>query len=769
MRFQTAGNLLALGALAVWLPTITEAKTCLMLYQMADNNLEFYLRQDYEELTNSPVIDSPDLRTWIYYDALEGENLPNTVDASGTPVSGVYTGSRYLTYDTGLKSMKVDTELPGEQDSDQQSTVQDFLEHAMTDCLANGYDSLMAVFSSHGGGFAGYGGDENKRKLLQTNQGIAAAVTGALAKIPGSPPKLEVIGFDACLMQAVGAADDYKSVTDYILASEAVEPGHGWAYDYLTSAGTALELATQILETFISETQGTTAHRAPKTMAILNTQKFVTFITAFENLSAAMLKSLKVGDVSLHTFISRARAASIAFEGIVDIVGAQMPSGLDIGSFLENFRLLCNPTGTIGTDLGTAIAAYADMFEAVGVGTGTPEGTGMHITWPNQAEYDSNINLWDQVLFENESYATDIIPNFQEFLQYFLPSASPENTDGSSICVEGALPTTPVAAGSDDLILTDEGNLIDGGFKIDAELSESVSQVMIEYGIDLSTPLKPVLEAKGYVPADDEYLYLLGGDVMGTYSGSKFEANWDQNFYFLELTGVKQHEALYVFDQGDGSRRIPAMYFPQDQKEAVAKLQFLDFLFFDFDYWVDEGASFSFLKFSVDEAEGRVNNNLSLFTSTNSGTFSEMPRQAGGFLIPLIYIDAYIQGRQLTTLPGGFNQTIIEWKEDIDYTILTTPAENVFKEIPDADAVLINMYGYDHGERDRAPDVRYYDVIRPNKGGGNFSVGTGTTSGSGSSTPGGQIVGSGSSATSNRVSIGLGLAISLGLLVTGFI
>ena len=33
--------------------TMAHAKTCLMLYQMADNNLEFYLRQDYEEFSLS--------------------------------------------------------------------------------------------------------------------------------------------------------------------------------------------------------------------------------------------------------------------------------------------------------------------------------------------------------------------------------------------------------------------------------------------------------------------------------------------------------------------------------------------------------------------------------------------------------------------------------------------------------------------------------------------------------------------------------------------
>lgn len=184
MRFSTAGNLL-LGALAALTlhPDSAEAKTCLMLYQMADNNLEYFIRQDYQELSRSPVINSPDLRTWIYYDALNqgGQALPNTVDNGGNGIGSSFTGSRYVTYDTGFQKMKVEVELPGEQNSDTSSAVQNFLEHAMNDCKANGYDSLMAVFASHGGGFAGYGGDENGgRKLLQTNQGVAAAIRGAL-------------------------------------------------------------------------------------------------------------------------------------------------------------------------------------------------------------------------------------------------------------------------------------------------------------------------------------------------------------------------------------------------------------------------------------------------------------------------------------------------------------------------------------------------------------------------------------------------------------
>lgn len=236
--------------------------------------------------------------------------------------------------------------------------------------------------------------------------------------------------------------------------------------------------------------------------------------------------------------------------------------------------------------------------------------------------------------------------------------------------------------------------------------------MLVEYGIDLSTPLKPVLESKGYQPTDDEYLYLLGGDVAGNYAGARYSADWNKQFYFLNITGTNTFEALYVFDQGDGSRKVPAMYFPEANREDVANLQFLDYLFFDFDGWIKKGARFSFLKFSEDEASGRINDNLSLFVSNQAGVFAEQPRSAGGLMIPLVYIDAYIQGRKLNTLPGGFNQTVISWSENLDYNILTTPADRIFDVIPSTDAIVVNMYAFNHGDPLADPDVRYYDVRR---------------------------------------------------------
>lgn len=716
-------NFLAVAVMAssVLLPS-ADAKVCLMMYQLADNNLEYFIRQDYSELSASPLIADENIRTWVYYDALNqgGDNLPNTVDAAGQPLTGLFTGSRYMTYDPGFGKFKVDTVLAGEQNSDAVATMQTFLERALDDCISNGHDSLMAVFSSHAGGFAGYGGDENgRRKLLQTNSQIAAAVKNALANTPGAPGKLEVIGFDACNMQALEAADDYTGVAQYLLASEALEPGHGWSYTYLSDARSALDLANQVVSEFLARTQGGNFHLSPKTLAVLDLAKFETFLASFETFFGGLLSSLQGGDVTAHSFIARARASAVAFEGILDATGERSPASLDIGSFFTQFNSLCNPGGDVGTSLQTTRSLYADMFEVAGIGLGTALGTGMHLVWPIQGIYLANVQLFNTILFENPNYVTLSAPNYRAFLQWYLPSTTPATTDyTNTVCSQSAQPPM-VMADSNALILDDIATVDDAAktFHVVTNIAPAVTQMTVEYSIDLSTPLKSFLSERGYTPTDDEYLLLKGGDVAGFYEGSTFQASWDQKFYFLNISSTSTFEALYVHDQGGGAKSIPVMYFPEETRGAAADLQFLDYLFFDFDFWLAKGAKYSFLTFSTDDAEGRVNDNLILFTSNGDNGYAEKRMEDGGLIMPLIYVDAYIQGNRLEVLPGGFNQTIIDWSADLEYNILTTTLDQVFGRIPDTDAVVISMYAKNDGEPDREAEVRYYDVVRQSRSG----------------------------------------------------
>lgn len=177
---------------------------------------------------------------WVYFD---GRNFGSGDDIF-TPLEGVWTsdgselltdslsqkyeGSQYLTFDYTLGKMVVNTRLQDEQDGYDPNVVLNFAVHALSDCVAKGATEYFFAFSSHGAGFWGFGGDDNPHDSTpQFNIQIVNALSTALTTVPGAPDIFDVIGFDACLMQAVGAMDEYRDISRYFLASEAVEPGHG--------------------------------------------------------------------------------------------------------------------------------------------------------------------------------------------------------------------------------------------------------------------------------------------------------------------------------------------------------------------------------------------------------------------------------------------------------------------------------------------------------------------------------------------------------------
>lgn len=214
---------------------------------MADNDLEKALRDDLKEYTESPAVKKTGVTSWIYHDARnagdqqEGdaridEPLPNVWTKDGTELlfnfygpKGKINGTHYLTFDHNLGKMVQERVLEGEINSDQPFAIEDFVTVALTDCVAKGSTEFVVAFSSHGGGFNGFGGDEytGRRILTQDNESIQKALENALANVEGGPTQFDVIGFDACLMQSFEAIDDYHTLAKYFLASEATEPGHG--------------------------------------------------------------------------------------------------------------------------------------------------------------------------------------------------------------------------------------------------------------------------------------------------------------------------------------------------------------------------------------------------------------------------------------------------------------------------------------------------------------------------------------------------------------
>lgn len=106
----------------------------------------------------------------------------------------------------------------------------DFVDYAYENYAADLYDLILW---DHGGGpVYGYGADENS--LFGSPMSVPT-LARALAdtKLVKSGKKFDLIGFDACLMGSAEVAKAVAPYGDYLIASEEVEPGDGWNYDFL--------------------------------------------------------------------------------------------------------------------------------------------------------------------------------------------------------------------------------------------------------------------------------------------------------------------------------------------------------------------------------------------------------------------------------------------------------------------------------------------------------------------------------------------------------
>lgn len=92
-------------------------------------------------------------------------------------------------------------------------------------------DKYSLILWNHGAGpVVGFGLDENYTDILTVPE-----LESALSKSVGQHQKLDLIGFDACLMSSLEIASVLSPYADYMVASQETEPGWGWNYEFLSS------------------------------------------------------------------------------------------------------------------------------------------------------------------------------------------------------------------------------------------------------------------------------------------------------------------------------------------------------------------------------------------------------------------------------------------------------------------------------------------------------------------------------------------------------
>ncbi|MDD2427411.1 MAG: clostripain-related cysteine peptidase [Eubacteriales bacterium] len=179
----------------------------------------------------------------------------NIVDAGSNQRFQVVNGGlRALDRNLGRKSMV------------EPQTLADFISFCKREFPADRY---ALIFWDHGGGsISGYGYDEQFPRDSMTLDEIDLALEQGGCDF-------DFIGFDACLMASLETALVAEKYADYLIASEAVEPGDGWYYtDWLNKLSQNTSLSTVdigklIIDDYVAAVQAE-GLRTPATLSIMD-------------------------------------------------------------------------------------------------------------------------------------------------------------------------------------------------------------------------------------------------------------------------------------------------------------------------------------------------------------------------------------------------------------------------------------------------------------------------------------------------------------------
>jgi hypothetical protein len=290
-RLVLASVLLLAGATHARADTWT-----VMIYLAADNDIE---------------ADAIDAATDMA--SVAGENLTVVVqadrygayDETAFPGADPYQGSRRFAIDDGAFSLLGDL---GALDATDPRTLADFVAWA-TDAYPADHRAL--VLWDHGGAWQGALSDEHHGRPLMPASDLAQAIADG---VPDGT-RLDLLGFDACLMSNVETIQGVAAQARWIVASEEEQIGN-WSYAAFFHAiidrpsSSPEEIARAIVDA--EPAQAASDGDPTFTLAAIDGERFTTDVVPhFSSFAAAMTTTISDGRVA--TAIAHARAQADGF------------------------------------------------------------------------------------------------------------------------------------------------------------------------------------------------------------------------------------------------------------------------------------------------------------------------------------------------------------------------------------------------------------------------------------------------------------------------
>ena len=530
-----------------------------LVYSIADTDLEPFLMEDVGEMGD--------------VGSGAGVNIVGLVDRSSDysadPVLGIddWVGGKLL--HIGQGDAEVLAEL-GDVNTGDPQLLADFIAAGISAYPAERYSLII---SDHGASWPGVGGDESagydSLNLDELQAGIAAGLEAAGVE------KLDILGFDACLMATYEVAITMAPLADRLIASQELEPGHGWDYralqllndDPKTDVDT---LGRAIVDGFEAQAEslGTSTEI---TLSLVDLTQMPTVEAAMNEFTTALTERA----AALGPIIGRNRETTLSFGRNPD--PANDTHMVDLG-------ILVSEIGVDALDVSdladSVIRALNDSVLHTVAGAATRGATGLSIYFPPQQQW-----------FSGDYTTVSAAAPWAGFLDAYY-------TGGANIPEE----EQPAFSTEDAEIFFDEDGLnIVGQFDIAAE--GNISDAYTDYGI---------------VDPDGSIIFIGSEPAEAAEDGSGF------------AIGIYDLTALTISDGIDTAYAYLELYYDPDTGLATIDVPLAY-------YAPGENTEYRdvLLSLVLDE-EGTVLSETYYVFDEDLGTYGELTADPEGIIVPLV-------------------------------------------------------------------------------------------------------------------------------------
>ena len=545
-------------------PDAPRAGWTVLVYSIADTNLEPFMMTDVEEMGAVGSGQGLDIVGLV----------DRAADYSSDPVLGLpdWQGGKLLHITEGGAEQLADL---GDIDTGDPQLLADFITTGIQQYPAEHY---ALIISDHGASWPGVGGDESSGgdglDLKELQAGIAAGLEG------GGVSQLDLLGFDACLMATYEVASTLAPLSQRMVASQELEPGHGWDYRSLQvlrddPASDADALGTALVDGFEAQAkvEGTDSEI---TLALLDLTKLPALDEAMSSFTSALTERA----AALGSKIGRERQKVLGFGRSPD--PENDTNMVDLG-------ILVGDIGVEALDVSdqadSVIRAVNDVVLHSVSGAATRGATGLSIYFPPQAQW-----------FSTDYSALPAAEAWAGFLNAYytggaaIPEAEQPQFDGEE---------ATVSFGADGLTVS-------GTFDLAAQ--ENVSEAVIEYGTIGEDGSITFIGSEPATVSDDGT-----GNVVGTYdlTALTISDGQDTAYGYVDLT--------VDAEAGVGTIDVPMAYYPPGDPNTSFDDVLLS-LVFDID-----GNLLSETYYSYDDA---------------LSTYGELTTDPAGIIVPQVFVQA---------------------------------------------------------------------------------------------------------------------------------